>query len=90
MPRGMTKLIPGKYVNVLIEDSNIKLMPPTVTVYGPYSTEDKAIEERRILLSEFPGLSGKILSHRARFYSIPMHTWGSPLAGVKLGSAETT
>lgn len=86
MPRGLTKLVEGQYVNVLIEPNITHV--PDVTVYGPFPTEDKAIEQRRLLLSEMPGLSGKILSRRARMYTLPMMKWGNTMSnsGIKIGT----
>jgi hypothetical protein len=84
MPQGRTKLVKDGFVNVLVEPNDLTHVP-NVTVYGPYPTEDMATDERRLLLSEMAGLSGKILQRRARMYTLPMLNWGNSQRVEKAG-----
>lgn len=89
-PRGKTKILPsGKFVNVLVEP-NVVTHQPDITVYGPFDTAEEANSERRDLLSEMPGLSGKILQRRARIYTLPTLEWASAQrgSGIKFGQQK--
>ena len=79
MPQGRSRLVlEGSTVLVLV-DRTAK-GNPTVEAYGPYETMDKALKERRLLLSHSDGLSGKILTGRAQLYAVPCKVFGHVLS----------